>query len=223
VSAHGHRSGFLRDISDTDYVVVRVVEPSFVITHADEKYIEVENTSAHNLDLSGYTLGVGSTHFRIPSGTIVLPHTKVRFPKNTTKLAVRSDMTAGIFYPDDTLALTYRAVVPEQTQVASAQQVSTVATQSNTQHVPVSTQKTTDTSSKAAEVATTFDLGLPELTTVAEAHAAYDSAAGGSADNNLLWWLLGLMAAVCTAVVAVLLIRHEQEEIIKGYEVIEDE
>ncbi|MBP9749947.1 MAG: lamin tail domain-containing protein [Candidatus Pacebacteria bacterium] len=241
VTAKGVRKNFIEEVSDTDRFVVHVIEPSFSITHADEKYIEIANTSDHELDLSGHALAVGSESFRIPAGTIVLSKSSVRFPKSVTKLAVHVGTTAGMFYPSDVLASTYR--VSESAglaQVASSRvPASLVSSQKKGGMDFVATTgggqgdvgvvtlqegrwRESVPSATLSTSTTPFEMTLPELASAAQAYDSVPRATENGTDNNLLWWLLGLSGAILTALVAVLLIRREQAEVIQGFEIEEE-
>ena len=231
VHAKGNRTGFLREITDSTQIVVHVVEPSFSIREANEKYIEVHNSAPHTLDLSGFALAVGTNHFRVPHGTVLLPESSVRFPKQVTKLAVREGSTAGIFYPDDVLALTYRRVASVATSMPSTQ-VARFATASATEYDASPTRATAPVTSidpspekeeEGSFIADLFPLDL-DRAPVAQAQtglaeSGLTDSAGEGGNRSLVWWLVGLLGALLTAVTVVLLVRHEQAEVVKGYEI----
>lgn len=210
VSATGNRTGFLREIKDSEQIVVHVVEPSVEIVHADTAYIELHNTSDNSFDLSGFVILSGGDSFRIPLGTYVLPKTNVRFPSKVTGL--RGGLVTSLFYPDGALVSQYGAPV--------------VALPQKTVPRIYEVQKTKEIlPEEKKETVSLFDnvqlpSVMPELTKTAN---AFEGATQSTGENTRLWWwLLGLVTAILTTILAVFLVRKEQQEVIEGFLIEED-
>lgn len=210
VSVTGTRSGFLREITDTEQLVVHVVESSVEIVHADATCIEVKNKSKEAVELSDFVFVSGSQHFKIPKNTVLLPNTSVRFPHKTTKV---TGQTVSLFRPDGTLASvhgTFVAPAPRQL-LATASAVKS------------GTPRHVEAVQEQISLFDTVELptSLPEFAETANAYEGGEEQ-GGEKDTRLWWWILGLVTAICTAVLAVSLVRKERSEVIEGY-IIEDD
>ncbi|MDP3661335.1 MAG: lamin tail domain-containing protein [bacterium] len=72
-------------------------------------FVEIENRSNVDLDVSGWGLASGGVLFTIPDRTVILPSAKVAFPTEVTKLFV-SENNARLLYPNGIVAAEY--VVP---------------------------------------------------------------------------------------------------------------
>lgn len=206
VTVTGRRSGFLREISDTQQLVVHVVESPVEITHADPSYIEVKNKSKDIIDISNFVFISGDQHFKIPMNTALLPNTSVRFPSKTTKV---SRPTVSLFRSDGAPASVYGASVaptPRQT-LAYVPTVQKVAS------LPVEGEQ------KQISFFDDLDLpsDLPVFTEMANAYEGATEESGQEKNDSVWWWILGLVTAICTAVLAVILVRKERLEVIEGY------
>ena len=207
VSATGRRTGFLREIIDTAQLVVHVVPSPIEIAHADTTCIELKNTSSGVIEVSGYVLLSGTSHFTIPKNTLLLPNTGVRFPRATTKIA---GTHVWLFRPDGSLATEYGApIVPvPQAQIQKPSSLHAVRT------VEPATLKKEITSILDG---ITFPDGVPEFTETAQADTGSVEPEGGDGATRTWWWILGLCITIATAGFAVVLLRHEQQEVIEGF------
>ena len=83
-----------------------VAKPALVRIHAATgDGITIANDSSERLDLSGWRLSADTGFFRIPSGTILLPHANVLFPSNITNVPIA--LSATLSYPDGVIAARY--------------------------------------------------------------------------------------------------------------------
>ncbi len=83
-----------------------VAKPALVrILAATGDGITIANDASERLDLSGWRLSVDTGFFRIPSGTILLPHANVLFPSNITNVPIA--LSATLSYPDGVVAARY--------------------------------------------------------------------------------------------------------------------
>lgn len=79
----------------TDRMIIKVVEPGVVISSIGKNgdpYIEIENQSNVEVDLSGWVIRGANSYFYIPPGTIILPSKSVRFSSRVTGFS-GSDVT----------------------------------------------------------------------------------------------------------------------------------
>ncbi|TSC83405.1 MAG: Uncharacterized protein G01um101417_624 [Parcubacteria group bacterium Gr01-1014_17] len=104
-ASSGELSGSARMAVQAHKPNVRV---SYVSSGADG-FVEIENRSNLELDVSGWGLASAGSLFTIPARTIILPSAKVAFPAEVTKLSV-SENDARLLYPNGTVAAEY--VVP---------------------------------------------------------------------------------------------------------------
>ena len=74
-------------------------------------FIEIENTGAMELDLSGWILASGSLQFALPSHTTLLPKTKVAFPASATGVFVTGG-DARLLFPNGKEAGRYEEPEP---------------------------------------------------------------------------------------------------------------
>lgn len=63
---------------------VTVVKPHVAITKATRDYVEIENTSEHELNLDHWQLQTNNRAFTFPTDTILEPHVAVKFPNKVT-------------------------------------------------------------------------------------------------------------------------------------------
>lgn len=69
-------------------------------------FVEIENRSNAELDVSGWGIASSGTLFTIPDRTIILPSAKVAFPSEITKLSLVGN-DAQLLFPNGTLAVEY--------------------------------------------------------------------------------------------------------------------
>mgnify|MGYP007083441389 CR=1 FL=1 len=65
---------------------VKVIEPDFKISLADDKRIELVNLSPYELNLYGRAIVVGDSYFVFPKDTIASPGSSISFPSGVTRL-----------------------------------------------------------------------------------------------------------------------------------------
>ena len=204
VSAKGNRKGYLREITDTAHLVVHVGKPSVEIVHIETGYIELKNTSSEVVEVSGYVLLSGTSHFTIPKNTHILPDTLVRLSYTTTKIRGEE---VRLFRPDGVLVSVYGAPIvstPIQRSV----------THSGAQKSePVSLEKNNTSILEGIE----FLDNAPEFTETVSAFTGSEEPQEDRNTSRTWLWILGLVASIATAGFTVVLLRHEQQEVIDGF------
>jgi hypothetical protein len=206
VTVTGRRDTFRKEVQDTARFVVTVVEPAVTIAHVSNTYVELVNGSSDEVDLSGCALVSGTSHFRIPEGTYVLPGATLKLPASVT--GYKPGSSARLFNPDGVL-LASNVPTPPAPVVRTR-----VATPAAKPTVPTSIQEPT-------VVEAPVSIG-PEPVLAAETLAAAVARADDTSESSLWWWLAALAAVIGTAITSVVLMRREQAEVIAGY-VIEDD
>ncbi len=101
-AASGGLSGMARFKVTASAPAVRVSD----IEAGPAGFIEIENTGAMELDLSGWILGSGSLQFGLPPHTTLLPKTKVAFPASATGVFIVVG-DARLLFPNGTEAARY--------------------------------------------------------------------------------------------------------------------
>ena len=209
VTAFGRRSGFFRDIQDTDTAVVHVRHSEIVLTSANSSYIEITNNSNKQTDISKYILISGTRKFTLPKNTFILPQATLRLSGKTTGITRTSGLK--LFLPNGILVSTYSS--KKEPVVKSVVKGGSDSTPYKTDYVePVLEPGTPVPQTDFSSPELTASLGVPARGSVESAQ-----------DTNLWWWILGLFSAIVTAIVAVLIIRAEQQEVIEGFYIEGDE
>ncbi len=108
----GKRTNFTRELSAEARMVVRVAAPELDIIGATDEYIEVQNKSAVEVDLSGFTLVAGDVRFRIPDSTRILADHTIRFHSAVTGLSRASRSLVTLLHPSGAVFSTFRTVEP---------------------------------------------------------------------------------------------------------------
>lgn len=213
---------FRTPLEATAELVVTVVDAEYSIVDASEEYIEIQNNGTHAVNLSEHALAVGEDYFVFPEGTEILSESSVRFPMAHTHLTVHEGQYVGLYTPARTLAHLYRAPSAHE----RVQKIAAARAQEATPH----TVTAQDTERPGGRVAIDVDELLRTVerpntlaaagTPVAQAFETQGAApVGETSDEQLWWWLAALAALIGTVLVVIALIRHEQAEIVKGYEI----
>jgi len=103
--ASGELSGYAR-------ILVKAISPEMIISrvaNGPDGFIEIENKSGAELDISGWGIASGAILFSIPERTFLLPKTKVAFPAPDTGVFVVNN-DARLFFPNGRLAAEYKLV-----------------------------------------------------------------------------------------------------------------
>jgi hypothetical protein len=78
-------------VDATDRMIIKVVAPGVIISSVGtnvDPYVEIENKSGVEVDLSGWVINGASSSFRIPEGMIILPSKSVRLSGRVTGFSV---------------------------------------------------------------------------------------------------------------------------------------
>jgi hypothetical protein len=111
------------DYISSDHIEVLVISPEIEVTgilEGEKGYIELANNSEYELDLSGWILqtgGIVGGHFVFPKKSLILPHAKVKFPNDITKLTPK-DTNVRILFPNSEVV--YDMSKPKVSEVVQA-------------------------------------------------------------------------------------------------------
>ncbi len=205
VAARAVRGGFMEEITDSDSVVIHVVEPTVSIVQASGDFVEVKNNGRERYDLSGHILTTETAHFVVPENTYILPNASVRFCREYTGV---HGSAVTLRYPGGEVLSTY-ATTEELAPVTPVvtKEYRELGTVVEEKSVPTTEQELDEVVYLPSEIA-------------AVAHA-YDgevfSSGDGSTEQSPWWWILGLFTAIVTVIVVTLLVRHEEQEVIEGF------
>lgn len=169
--------------------VVKATKPDIRISRivsSASGFVEIENKSNTELDVSGWGIASGDTIFTIPDHTIILPSVTVAFPADVMKILL-SDNDTRLLFPNGTLAAEY-IEIPKKPE-------------------PVIVSKpTTPTFSKNPPPQS------PTTTPAAIALSVTDTPSSGSTGIIWLWGVLGVCVIGTGALVAFHFKPFPQEE-----------
>ena len=230
-------------------VNIEVVPASVAISTigtGEDSFVEVENTSDFDLDLSGWKLRSGGVVFTIPEHTIILPHTKIRFAQEYTKFVLNKNSRVELFYPNGKRAAEYPA--PNTLQNTSPQNIPhpVSTTKSLPRVVPEKRQQNQDitprTQRKQRESKQQPHASSVQSGNIANADATDTRMAGkqstssslfstqqasvivGAANGGgLMRWIAAAVAFAALAIFAsVAFLRTGEDEVAASYEIIEE-
>lgn len=113
-AASGELSGYAR-------ILVKAVSPEITISRVSsgpDGFIEIENKSGAELDISGWGIASGVILFAIPERTFLLPKTKVAFPASATGVFVVNN-DARLLFPNGKLAAEYEPSIHTFSEMTS--------------------------------------------------------------------------------------------------------
>lgn len=220
-------------LTSEDRAVVWVVPLTLALPYADTRSIEVANDSAHEVDLSRFTLVAGTAHFRIPEGTILLSGARVRFAAGVTKLVPFDPYTVGLFTPMGVLAARYEGDMADEV-ISPREDTATSGTELVAGAVGIDEADTESLGNSDA----TFDMERVEMTeeviidtdvpvavqtdrqalaldtdryvNVSTTRTLAEAYGGVQEVGPLWWWLTGLAALVGATGAVVFVVRHER-------------
>ena len=100
----------LDEYSASDRIRVKVLPADIVISDVvpgTDGYIEVENQTGVELDLSSWLLSMNGVHFRFPKNTIILPGKANKYPYASTGFFVTEGAFVKLLYPNGTAVTGY--------------------------------------------------------------------------------------------------------------------
>jgi hypothetical protein len=156
-------------------------------------FVELNNDSGDQIDVSFWHLRTGDQTFTFPHGTYILPKTKTAFPNTVTGFSVSNIQSIELLYPNGV-----RAFIEE---VKETLKVSTV---SHTQPVLVSNKK----EESKIETKNIVIKDAPVETEIAPTSSSAIVLGAMEDDNNSLYtWLLALFGVMGASIVGFLLIK----------------
>jgi hypothetical protein len=118
-----YRAFEAKDVDATDRVTIKVVPSGISISSVGtvtDPFIEIENKSTFEVDLSGWVLKGSVQSFYIPEGTIILPSQKLRFSGKATSFNLNDLQSINLQNTNDEIAASYPSKAKSSTQIASS-------------------------------------------------------------------------------------------------------
>jgi len=216
----------------TEKVKVIVEQADIVISKVgtrNEPYIELQNNTSHELDLSGWKLSTTESEFVFPSSTFMFPGKTIVLAQNITGLAYTQEIR--LLYPDERVAYIYSA----QDSTDTAEEIVFVQTPTKRVITPVGNLSALPVVVKSEAVGV-----KPSASLIKEENDGVDTQTVGDApvgneetkdilqgnltqlaassqksenDDGLLWGLMGVGLLVLIAIYAVLDRKPDSDDI----------
>jgi len=177
-------------------VMIKVVPSEIYISsigNDGDSYIEIENKSNYEINLSDWVIFAGNHYFTIPTGTIILSGKKIKFSPKITGFVVEDLVSVNITNKNKEVVSTY----PVETKKVF-KKVTTVSTSSNNNPVPINNLQN-DSLIKDTKVINLNDLG-----------ASADKA--GINIPNSTYPILGLSGIIGVGIASFLFIKRKEVE-----------
>ncbi len=206
VTVVAHRTGFLKEIKDKKTAIVHIVPPLLKIISANSRYVEIKNENNKDIDLSGFVLVSGNSHFKIPEDTFILPNTTLRFSNRITKIKNIKDVS--LFNAGGVLVSKYG-------YTKKVLETSTLQNKKQNSHSTILKSVKSYTGISNKEVAK--DTNTANVLNAIDFEQNANVVDFADKKDNFWWWFLALGLSILIVIVIVLLIRQEKEEIIEGF------
>lgn len=213
----------------SDRVHVTVIPADIAITnvvYGPDGFVEVQNNTAYELDLSEWNLQTGKHVFTVPRGTYIVKGGSVKFAANiigasptlgeSILLLYPNGMQATAFGNKTKMASSHPEALPSTHRSAPAPQAVPKASQvgqrvyTNKATFAFSSQGNKDDQRTHTKQAQKPDpsLGAQNITTVPglvnEAQALGSEQGEGEQPSNLKWWILGLASIIMVGMIGIL-------------------
>lgn len=203
--------------SAADRVIVEAIPADLVISSVgtgDTSFVEVNNKTKYELDLSWWKLHAGGQSFVIPENTIILPGGKIMFPSQNTGFEITKWENVDLLYPNGVVAYSYSwkpAVQAPQT------------------NKPISQNAPVDSPVKDRPLQTVGNEDKVEVVEMGgEQQSANVFTAANKNGKGIYKWLLGVTALVAISIIGILFTGRE-EKLVSGiskeadeYEIVEE-
>jgi len=224
--------------SASDRIIIEAIPADITISSVgtgSNSFVEVNNKTKYELNLSRWKLRAGNKLFEIPENTVILPDSKIIFPSQYTKFEITKGQNIELLYPNSTSTYSYiwRSEVQMNTQVKSKPDIPlSPPPQATQKSVQGRTLDTLDTKNKAAtKTSSNEDKNKKEsdIEIVQESQSANIFIASNKNNNNIYKWLFGVTALVVISIIGVFFIGRVKSETLgiskeaDKYEIIEDE
>jgi hypothetical protein len=105
---------------------VEVIEPDLSVEEANEKLVRIKNNSKEEINLYGFELVEGSSHFEFPKDTIILSGESVAFPAEITDL--HPDLSSKVALRSLIALDPVSNVLPTEVRVDNSEEISMLMT-----------------------------------------------------------------------------------------------
>ncbi len=135
-------SGVTADkLAATDRVIVEAKPVNLFISSVSEGYIQVENLSKRELDLSMWSLRSRGAFYLLPQNTILLSGSRVTFSNITTGLSTPAN-DVSLLYPNGAVADSWDGHAPPRSQLKTADALPSVDMRASGGNLPKSPRAT---------------------------------------------------------------------------------
>lgn len=230
-------------------VDIKVVPASVAISAIgtrEDSFVEIENMSDVDLDLSGWKFRAGGVVFTIPERTIILPNTKTRFAKEYTRFSLGKNSRVELFYPNGKLAAEYptpntlqnvsqRNPLPSSGAVSGSLSMVSEKQQQNQTTAPRAQRKRNASkqqlSSSYASSGGAAGIDATDMREVNYDNTSLSASSTGQAsvivgtadDGGLMRWIVAAGAFAALAIVAsIAFLRTGEDEVAASYEIVEE-
>lgn len=117
--------------SVNDRVTIKVIPAEIIVSSIgtkDDSFIEIENKSSYEMDLSSWNITAGTHYFIIPLGTIILPHTKMKLSPWVTGFKFGDLYSITVRNKSNAITAEYpiqKVVIPKKIRVGTTKNTST--------------------------------------------------------------------------------------------------
>lgn len=216
------------EYSASDRFVIEAIPADLQISSVGtgiNSFIEVQNKTKYELNLSWWRLRVGEQLFTIPKDTIILPNRKTIFPRERTGFVISNNENIDLLYPNGTIASSYIWTTNPSATVSIAR-TDVQAKQKPAKHVAPKTTASVNDRHLQTQRENREDIYPPA--NIGEEQTANVFTAQRT-NSGIYKWIFGVAALVFVSVLGVLYMG-EEGVVAEGvsmnaddYEIIEDE
>ncbi|MFA6251477.1 MAG: lamin tail domain-containing protein [Candidatus Paceibacterota bacterium] len=179
----------------TDKIIIKVIESEVYISAVGDNgdpFVEIENQSKYEVDLSGWIVTAGTHYFKIPEGTILLPDKKIKLSPKITGFTSFDLASIVITNPNKFVIATY----PVQIKQFKVDKIDTNGTTPESDKVYINNKASENSPSDDSEIINLNDLGA--------------SASGAKVNiSKTVYSLVGLLLIIGLGVTSFLLIKKK--------------
>jgi hypothetical protein len=189
--------------SASDRIIIEAIPADLQISSVgtgNGSFVEVQNNTKYELNLSRWMLRAGTQLFTIPKDTIILPGSKIIFPSRNTKFDITKNENVDLLYPNGTIATSYTWTLTPPVHVKA---------QTPKAHVSAPVKISTPpkpVKDRPLQTRSTDDRGeeLPIGSVVSEQQSANIFTATKDTENSIYKWLFAVAALAVISVLGVL-------------------
>ena len=196
------RNYYGSNIDATDRMIIKVIPASVVISSVgtiSDPYVELENKSTYETDLSNWSVKGKNNYFNIPDGTLIMSGKKIKLSPRVTKFNSDDLNNISIVSPSGEVVSSYPYL--DNNTVSQKDQSSNIIVNNKIESTSRenNTEKILPTLSLVKKEKYNNVINLNDMT-----------ASAGNTDNRVPWPVFGFISIMIVAVSAVYSIRYIQ-------------